>query len=52
MKRAIGALLFAAAAWAGVAIPAEAATKIVLIAGRPSHGPGEHEFNAGTKLLV
>ena len=27
-------------------------TKIVLIAGRPSHGPGEHEFNAGTKLLV
>ena len=26
--------------------------KIVLIAGRPSHGPGEHEFNAGTKLLV
>ena len=32
--------------------PAEAATKIVLIAGRPSHGPGEHEFNAGTKLLV
>jgi type 1 glutamine amidotransferase len=27
-------------------------TKIVLIAGRQSHGPGEHEFNAGTKLLV
>jgi len=26
--------------------------KIVLIAGRPSHGRGEHEFNAGTKLLV
>src|SRR5690348_8444343 len=26
--------------------------KIVLIAGRPSHGPGEHEFNAGTKILV
>ena len=26
--------------------------KIVLIAGTPSHGPGEHEFNAGTKLLV
>jgi type 1 glutamine amidotransferase len=33
--------------------PAQAAgTKIVLIAGRPSHGPGDHEFNAGTKLLV
>ena len=36
--------------------PARAAdgpkTKIVLVAGRPSHGPGDHEFNAGTKLLV
>jgi type 1 glutamine amidotransferase len=27
-------------------------TKIVLIAGIPSHGPGDHEFNAGTQLLV
>jgi type 1 glutamine amidotransferase len=26
--------------------------KIVLVAGRPSHGPGDHEFNAGTKLLM
>jgi type 1 glutamine amidotransferase len=26
--------------------------KVVLIAGRPSHGPGEHEFNAGCKLLT
>jgi len=25
--------------------------KIVLIAGTPSHGPGEHEFNAGVLLL-
>ena len=25
--------------------------KIVLIAGRPSHGPGEHEFRAGCLLL-
>ena len=25
--------------------------KIVLLAGRPSHGPMEHEFNAGTLLL-
>ena len=25
--------------------------KIVLVAGRPSHPPGEHEFNAGTLLL-
>lgn len=28
-----------------------AATKIVLIAGKPSHPPGEHEFNAGVMLL-
>lgn len=27
-------------------------TKIVLIAGTPSHPAGSHEFNAGTKLLV
>jgi type 1 glutamine amidotransferase len=26
--------------------------KVVVIAGRPSHGPGEHEFNAGCKLLT
>jgi len=25
--------------------------KIVLLAGRPSHGPGEHEFRAGSMLL-
>jgi type 1 glutamine amidotransferase len=25
--------------------------KMVLVAGTPSHGPGEHEFNAGTLLL-
>src|SRR5262249_30871745 len=39
-------------AWTWAAVPARAADKVVLIAGRPSHGPGEHEFNAGTKLLV
>ena len=26
--------------------------KIVMVAGEPSHGPGEHEFNAGVKLLA
>src|SRR3954447_7893807 len=31
-------------------LSAEAA-KIVLVAGSPSHGHGEHEFNAGTLLL-
>ncbi|MBI3737095.1 hypothetical protein HY256_11360, partial [Candidatus Sumerlaeota bacterium] len=25
--------------------------KIVLVAGTPSHGPGEHEFNAGITLI-
>lgn len=25
--------------------------KIVMVAGTPSHGPGDHEFNAGTKIL-
>ncbi|HEY0454742.1 MAG TPA: ThuA domain-containing protein [Verrucomicrobiae bacterium] len=33
-------------------VPALAADKkIVLIAGRPSHGPGDHEFRAGCLLL-
>ncbi len=30
---------------------ASAKKKIVLVAGRPSHGKGEHEFNAGITLL-
>ncbi|MEO6809356.1 MAG: ThuA domain-containing protein [Isosphaeraceae bacterium] len=39
-----------------VALPARGADdaktkKIILIAGRPSHGPGDHEYNAGAKLL-
>jgi hypothetical protein len=25
--------------------------KIVLVAGTPSHAPGDHEFNAGVQLL-
>jgi hypothetical protein len=29
-----------------------ALAKIVLVAGRPSHGPGEHEFFAGCALLM
>src|SRR3954471_22729024 len=33
--------------------PARAAAnkKLVMLAGRPSHGPGAHEFNAGVMLL-
>ncbi len=29
----------------------ETEKKIVLVAGHPSHGPGDHEFNAGVQLL-
>jgi type 1 glutamine amidotransferase len=49
LKRSLAAL----ALLAGLAAPARAEdAKVVLIAGRPSHGPGDHEFNAGCKLLV
>ncbi len=30
---------------------ADGRKKLVLVAGRPSHGPGEHEFRAGSMLL-
>src|SRR5579871_3739116 len=45
MQKSAAVLLLCACAYA--ASPA----KIVLVAGKPSHGPGEHEFNAGTILL-
>lgn len=51
MKKLAALLLLTGFAWSGVVAPVRADTKIVLIAGRPSHGPGEHEFNAGTKLI-
>jgi hypothetical protein len=41
----------AAAATLGFAARAETKRKLVLLAGSPSHGPGEHEFHAGTMLL-
>ena len=41
-----------AVAAAPAAATERADAKIVLIAGRPSHGPGEHEFNAGTTILT
>lgn len=34
-----------------VARAADRQAKLVLLAGRPSHGPMEHEFNAGVSLL-
>jgi len=55
MKRIFGmiALIAAAAALSFVAPTASAngGKKIVLVAGTPSHGPAEHEFNAGITLL-
>ena len=35
-----------------LAAPAEGPKKLLLMAGTPSHGPGEHEFNAGVLLLA
>ena len=35
----------------GVFFAQSAEKKIILIAGRPSHGPGDHEFRAGSLLL-
>jgi len=45
-------LLFLCAAL-GASVFAEGAKKnVLMIAGRPSHGPGEHEHNAGIQLLA
>lgn len=47
--------------WLGLAMAAsltsasaadQASKSIVMIAGRPSHGPGQHEHNAGVQLLA
>jgi type 1 glutamine amidotransferase len=55
-KTMLGLMILSGLAWASASSPAPATAadnaKIVLIAGTPSHGPGAHEFNAGTKLLV
>jgi len=50
MTKRLGWMFLALAAFVAPALGEDA--KIVLIAGRPSHAKGEHEFNAGTKLLV
>ncbi|MBI1318094.1 MAG: hypothetical protein GC168_03970 [Candidatus Hydrogenedens sp.] len=50
-----GVLAFALVLAGGVAAHAEEAaapTKIVFVAGTPSHGPGEHEHKAGCVLLA
>lgn len=53
MKTLFGWFTLCGLALASAMSTAQAAdTKIVLIAGTPSHPAGSHEFNAGTKLLV
>lgn len=47
----LAALGLVAAGMVGSLRAAEDKAKIVLLAGRPSHGPGDHEFNAGCLLL-
>ncbi len=41
-----------AVAAGGLAAAPSRPRKLVMIAGTPSHGPGEHEFNAGVQLLA
>lgn len=45
---ATSALAGAATCWSHAAPDSR---KLVMIAGTPSHGPGDHEFNAGVQLL-
>ena len=51
LKRIHLALIVAALAVSVFTTLAADKKKIVLVAGRPSHGPGDHEFNAGVQLL-
>jgi hypothetical protein len=44
-------LLFAATMWSAAVTP-DGKHKLVLIAGKPSHPPRMHEFNAGVQLLA
>ena len=48
MRRTMLLLLLMSVVLAAAAEPA----KIVLIAGSPSHGPGDHEYRAGLMLLA
>jgi type 1 glutamine amidotransferase len=48
----LAAAAFLAGASMSACVHAADTVKIVLIAGRQSHGAGDHEFNAGCKLLA
>ena len=45
-------LLFVCAALGAPLFAADAKKNVLMIAGRPSHGPGDHEHNAGIQLLA
>lgn len=45
------ALFLAVAVLLATVASSAADKKLILIAGKPSHGPGEHEFNAGCQLI-
>ena len=51
MKKLPLLVLFCAALGASV-FAADAKKNVLMIAGRPSHGPGDHEHNAGIQLLA
>src|ERR1700678_4260637 len=51
LRTAILGLMLVSAAALTAGAQSAATKKIVLVAGTPSHGPGEHEFNAGVQLL-
>ncbi len=45
LKRLVSGLVFLSSLYAAAPV------KIVLVAGKPSHGPGDHEYHAGLLLL-
>ena len=47
----LGASAVAAGALVGPAFGGPPKKKLVMLAGSPSHGPGDHEFHAGVRLL-
>lgn len=52
MRAFITLALAAAFLWTGPAAAQDDPTKIVFVAGTPSHAPGEHEHRAGSMLLA
>jgi hypothetical protein len=52
MKSPLPYILFTAALLNTWSQAADAKRQVLLIAGKPSHGPGQHEHNAGVQLLA